>query len=675
MAAFRKKPAQGLQLDQVYLDGSQQRAGFWSDDVASSTPLSSRRDIAAFAAAQSRPANDDGRRARVRGWSAPVFLGSRPFWTAIAATAVFSVLFALMTGFGGKAGLAVLLSEPGRYPTFWTGLALITGMVWMFALSAHRQAVNNEVLNRVLRASQKFQEPSALAEDMSERLNASFENLFADIDARMALLDERGAQLASRIEGTIHDSAAASDANTANMQNILAASEAQREALQRTGMMISTEVLPVLSKLETTVLSLETVAQGASGVLDSVGARLVQSTQDLKTCLDAFNNANHTVVPEIERRMHRFEAAIGQLPAQLEATIGRLAPMSETVADAAMLSTANIEVIEQLAKDITAALDSNRTSFVALSANGAEMFRDAAAAHAGHFREVLERTVAEEAGRVSELSRELDLLIDTAAAVVDRLRQPVSDVTSAADKALAGVSETMGSMEQRVEAHVAHCIAEMNDAAARVVTAVTRDIETTTTGLQTRLAATSTDIMQRVNADTARMEGIIDETAERTSTRIAGAIKDLPAAIAHHMDAEIARIDTALQGSLFGLSDQMRQSIDAVPSRLSEMTLEMLRTLESSLEQTFESVAQRSQLLSGQFRDNATQTTEAVLQGYVDFVFLSVERFRKELEQTNASFMRDLEVTLAALPRSSEDTPTGDAMQHQPDPPAASPET
>lgn len=671
MAAFRKKPAQGLQLDQIYLDGSQERAGFWSDEMSGARPLSSRRDIAAFAAAQARPANDDGRRARSRNWGAQSFPGSRPFWMAIAATAVFSVMFALLTGLGGKARFGELAGNPA----FWTGLALIVGMVWMFAISAHRQAVNSEMLNRIMRASQKFQEPSVLAEEMSERLNASFENLFADIDARMAQLDERGAELASRIEGTIHDSAAASDANTANMQNILAASEAQREALQRTGMMISTEVLPVLSKLETTVLSLETVAQGASGVLDSVGARLVQSTQDLKTCLDAFNNANQTVVPEIERRMHRFEAAIGQLPEQLEATIGRLAPMSETVADAAMLSTANIEVIEQLAKDITAALDSSRTSFAALSANGAEMFRDAAEAHAGHFREMLERTVAEEAGRVSELSRELDLLIDTAAAVVDRLRQPISDVTSAADKALAGVSETMGSMEQRVEAHVAHCIGELNEAAARVVTNVTRDIETTTTGLQARLAATSTDIMQRVNADTARVEGIIGETAERTSDRIAGAIKDLPAALAQHMDAEIARIDTALHGSLFGLSDQMRQVVDAVPSRLSQMTLEMLRTLEASLEQTFESVAQRSQLLSGEFRDNATQTTEAVLQGYVDFVFLSVERFRKELEQTNASFVRDLEATLASLPRGGHDTPTEDATQHQPDPPAAAPET
>lgn len=670
MVAFRKKPAQGLQLDQIYLDGTQERAGFWSDDTSNSRPLASRKDIAEFAATQALPANDEGRRHMPRAWTTPRFVGSRPFWMAIAASAVASVLFAMLLGLGGKA-----LADPGRFQNVWMGLALILGMVWMFALSAHRQAVNSAMLNRIMRASQKFQEPSALADDMNQRINASFENLFADIDARMALLDERGAQLASRIEGSIHHSAAASDANSANMQNILAASEAQREALQRTGMMISTEILPVLSKLETTVLSLETVAQGAGGVLELIGSRLQQSTQDLRACLDAFNNANHTVVPEIDRRLQRFEATIGHLPEQLEATIGRLAPMSETVADAAMLSTANIEVIDQLAKDITTALDASRKTFASLSANGAELFRDAVDVHAGHFRELLEKVVVEQAGQVSELSRELDLLIDTAAAVVDRLRQPVSDVTSAADKALAGVNETMGALEQRVEANVVTCITELNDATSRVLHAVTRDIETTTTGLQARLAAASTDIMQRVNADTARMEDIIGETAERTSSRIAGAIKDLPAALTHHMDAEIARIDGALKGSLFGLSDQMRQIIDAVPNRLSIMTLETLRTLEASLERTFESVAQRSQQLSGQFTDNATQTTEAVLQSYVDFIFLSVERFRKELEQTNTNFVRELETTLASLPRGRTDATSGEEARERPEPAVASVDT
>ena len=120
------------------------------------------------------------------------------------------------------------------------------------------------------------------------------------------------------------------------------------EALQRTGMMISTEILPVIAKLETTVLSLDSVSQSAGSVLDSLGSRLQQSTQELRLCLDGFNNANHTIAPEIERRMVKFEASIGRLPEQLEATIGRLTPMSETIADAAMLSTANIEVIDQL---------------------------------------------------------------------------------------------------------------------------------------------------------------------------------------------------------------------------------------------------------------------------------------------------------------------------------------
>ena len=70
----------------------------------------------------------------------------------------------------------------------------------------------------------------------------------------------------------------------------------------------------------------------------------------------------------------------------------------------------------------------------------------------------------------------------------------------------------------------------------------------------------------------------------------------------------------------------MRHIVDAVPNRLAAVALESLHTLQSSLERSFETVAQRSALLSEQFRDNATQTTEAVLQSYVDFIMLSVER-------------------------------------------------
>jgi hypothetical protein len=429
-------------------------------------------------------------------------------------------------------------------------------------------------------------------------------------------------------------------------------------------MMISTEVMPVISKLESTVMSLEAVSQNAGGILETISGRLQQSTQDMKLCLDGFNGANHTVVPEIEKRMLRFEAAITRLPEQLEATVGRLAPMSETIADAALLSTANVEVIDQLTKDISMALDNSRRAFTELSATGAGLFQDAVESHAGRFREMLEAIVAEETARVSGLSREIDLLVDTAAAVVNRLQQPVADVTGAADKAIAGVNASLSSLDQRIGASVTTSMAELNDMAARVAGSVSHEMEASVLSLQTRLAATSTELMQRVNTDTARFEGIIGETAERSSSRIAAIIKDLPDEMAHRMDAEVSRIDGALRGSLFGLSDQMRQIVDAVPARLSALTKETLHDLQSGLERSFDGVAERSELLSQEFRRTATETTETVLQGYVDFIFLSVERFRRELEEVNENFTRGLESTLvplaSAMPASSTTTAQGD---------------
>lgn len=651
MASLRKKPAKELQLDKIYLDGAQEREGFWSDEVDGRRPLSSRRDIDGFDAV-ARPANDHARRAQRRDWSPPAFAGSRPFWMALAATPVLLLLFAVATGVGRQTPLAALLVAPGQHAGIWLGLAAITAATWMVALSAHRQAVNSAVLRRIMDAARTFEEPSAVAEEAGQRILSSLEHLLAGIDARISLIDSRCAELATRVEGAAQASAAMAETSSANAQGIIDASEAQRHALQHTGMMISTEVLPLLSKLETAVLSLEGVAQTAGGTLDTVGNRLQQSTQELKVCLDVFNTANLTVVPEIERRMMRFEAALGQLPEQLEATLNRLAPMSETVADAAMLSTANIEVIDQLSKDITSALEASRRTFGTLSATGAALLEDAVEAHASRFRETLQRIIAEEAGRVSGLTQELDLLTDTAAAVVNRLQQPVADITAAADKALAGVDTSFTQLGDQVAASLAARVSELNDATARTTLAVTRELETATTHLQTRLAAAATEVMQRIDADAVRLEAIIGETADRTSNRIAGAIKDLPSALSQHMDIEVARIDGALRGSLSGLTDQMRHAVDAVPDRFAAVTLDSLRTLQSSLEASFQSVAERSAMLSAQFRDNATQTTDAVLQGYVDFIFLSVDRIRNELEAANAQLARGIEAQLAAQPRS-----------------------
>lgn len=668
MAAPRKKTAQELQLDKIYLEGAQERGGFWGDEADGARPVTARPGPAGFDAV-ARPANDHARRPRRHEWTTPGFAGSGPFWMALAATPVLLMLFATLSGFGRESSFAALIGNPGQHPNFWAGVVVIAAAVWTVALSAHRQAVNSEILSRIMQSARKFEDPSATAEDTGERIIATFDALFADIDARMSVIDARCEQLAKRIEGASHASVAVAKASTDNMQGIIDASEVQRQALHRSGMMISTEMLPLLSKLETTVLSLESVAQNAGTTLETIGGRLQQSTLDLKSCLDVFTTANHTVVPEIEKRMARFETTIGQLPEQLEATIGRLSPLSETVADAAMLSTANIEVIDQLSKDITATLEASRRTFGNLSATGAALLEDAVEAHASRFRETLQQIIREEATRVSGLTQELDLLTDTAAAVVNQLQQPVSEISSAADKALAGVNDSFGQLEERVQASLSARLSELNDATTRALHAVTRDLEASTTLLQTRLASASTEVMQRIDADAAHLEAIIGETADRTSSRIAGAVKDLPAALAQHMDVEVARIDGALRGSLFGLSDQMRHIVDAVPNRLAAVALESLQTLQSSLERSFETVAQRSALLSEQFRDNATQTTEAVLQSYVDFIILSVERIRKELEAANSHLAREVEATLAGSPRTSDAPGTRDA--DSPTPPAA----
>ena len=74
--------------------------------------------------------------------------------------------------------------------------------------------------------------------------------------------------------------------------------------------------------------------------------------------------------------------------------------------------------------------------------------------------------------------------------------------------------------------------------------------------------------MQRVHSDTARFEGVIGETADRSAARIAAAIKDLPAVLAQRMDTEIAKIDGSLKGSMFSLSEQMRQIVETVQTHL-----------------------------------------------------------------------------------------------------------
>lgn len=264
--------------------------------------------------------------------------------------------------------------------------------------------------------------------------------------------------------------------------------------------------------------------------------------------------------------MLKFEASIAQLPEQLDATIGRLSPLSETIADAAMLSTANIEVIDQLAKDITTALEQSRAVVAGISPATAAMFQGALDTHVAQFRDMAGAVVSEEASRVSSLSHQLEQLAATASAVVDKLQQPVALVTAAADQALTGMSDSMAGLEQRIEANIRSSVAELRDGAERIASAVNRDIEASAMSLQTRIAASSTELMQRVNSDTARFESLIGETAERTSGRLTEALQDLPSVLAQRVETEIAKVDGSLKGTILAISDQMRSAVDSFPA-------------------------------------------------------------------------------------------------------------
>ena len=452
----------------------------------------------------------------------------------------------------------------------------------------------------------------------------------------------------------MQQSETSAELNITQMRSIADATEAQKDSLQRIGAAISAEVLPVINKLESTVASLEDVSQSAGGILGAVGGQLQQSTRELQVCLEEFNRANHTIAPEIEKRVARFEATISRLPDQLEATLSRLNPISETISDAAMLSTANVDVMEQLAKEMTSSLHNNRALFKEFSEANTELFRHAVDSHVERFRDMLTGVITEEVTRLSAMSRELGFLAETANSLVDKLHHPVSQVSATANKALADMTASVAQLDEKIQKNLSASVTQLNNAASQVISAVSREIDAATIALQTRLAASSSDLVQRVNTDAARFESLIDEAAEKTSQRIAGAIKDLPAALSLRMESEIAKVDGSLKGSIVGLSDQMRTIIDGIPTRLTSMTRETLQALENNLERSFEGVAQRSERLNELFRQNATDTTEAVLESYVDFIFLALKRFRSEMDVLNSAFRKELEASIAVIPPQKE---------------------
>ena len=651
--AYARKSAREADADAQFAEGAALRSQRWSDRLAGHRPVAARHDVEHFDAVAKRPANDEFSRSHAHRVS-PRFSGSRYFWAAAVATVAFCLLFAVVMGLSSRAALESLLRSPQQFSLFLLSIVVIAAIQWMLAMSAHRQAVNQEMWRRVMALTQRANDPSPSAEEAGRNLSMTLERVAADLDSRMSALDARTEALVQRIGGMLQQSEASADMNIAQMRGIVEAGEAQKDALQRIGVTISTEILPVINKLETTVASLESVSHNAGGVLGAVGEQLQQSTRELHSCLDDFNRANHTVAPEIEKRVARFEALMTRLPDQLEATLSRLDPMSETIADAAMLSTANVEVMEQLGKDITGSLQKNRAMFKEFSEEHTGLFQQAIEGHAEHFRGLLSGVINEEVARISSLSRELCFLADTATSLVEKLQQPVEQVSSTANKALDEMNHAVLRLDEKMQSNLSSSVAQLNQAASQVVSGMSREIEAATIALQTRIAASSNDLVNRVNSDTGHFERLIADVAREMSERVTAAIGDLPTALSQRLESEIAKVDGTLKGSIVGLSDQMRTIIDGIPSRLTTMTKESLLVLEGSFEKSFQGVAQRSAQLNDLFRKNATETTEAVLENYVDFIFLALKRFRSEMEVLNGNLQRELETTLKALPPAKE---------------------
>lgn len=618
----------------------------WSDRLSFPKPVAVRHDLERFQPVGKRPANDD----RVRGGAfSPDFVGSRYFWAAMIATGGFCLVFAALMGFRSTDTVGALLRNPMQHGAFILSLVVIAAVQWVMALSAHRQAVSQEMWRRMMAATHRMSDRGPAEHETARALGSSLETLIHELDQRIAALDDRTATLSQQITGAIHETEASAAVNVEHMRSIAEATEAQRDSLQRIGATISTEVLPVIAKLETTVETLDHVSQHAGGILGTVGAQLQQSTGELQSCLDQFNRANHTIAPELEKRVARFEATMSRLPDQLETMLSRLNPMSETMADAAALSTANAEVMEQIGRDITNSLQTNRDLFKEFGDSNTATFRHAVEEHVERFRDMLGAAVNEEVDRLSAISRELTFLADVASSLVDKLGQPVNEVSAAANKTLADMDASVAQLNDKVQKSLGASVAQLNDAASQIVAAVSREIESSTIALQTRLAASSNDLVQRVNIDAAHFEGVIDDAAEKTAVRVAGALQDLSNALSHRMESEIAKVDGSLRGSIIGLSDQMRLIIDGIPSRLTTMTRETIQALENNLERSFEGVANRSERLNEQFKKNATQTAEAVLDNYVEFIFLAIERFRAEMTDVNGDFHQELEAKLRAL--------------------------
>ena len=653
MAAARKRRAQRSRTDEIAEETADQLGSLWVDEVHLTRPLSARSDLSDFDAT-TEAANDDAPRSgpRIR----PGFVGSRHFWAALIVSFGSCLILALFAGYASRGSLAALLRDPSQHATLLIALCAVLALQWGLALSAHRQAVTEAMWRHLLTNAR--QPPEFDGRALREAA-ASLESLFADLDARTLEIDERMKHLSRHTDASIRQLFDAAEVNALKMRDIIDASAAQLEGLQRAGVMIATDVVPVVKQLEGATTALDSVSQRVSTTIEGVGERIEQSKLEMRHCLEALSRTDFSVAPEIERRMVRLEAMISRLPVQLDAAVDRISPLCDTITQASMLSAANVAVLEQCAEDVSVGVGNCSDMLRNLSESGSRTMREAISEHSEHFRTLLQNVVREEAVRVSELSCEISNLADTASGVIERLRQPVSEVNSVAELALFEMSQSMTDFEERVRGKLSVCVTEMNSAAARLVNAVGGEIETSATALQSRIAANSADIVQRFSADTSRLERTIADATDRTAGRVAAVIRELPTALAQRLETEVGRIDCSLRNSVVNLSDQLLQALDGAQGRLSEVARDTASALEEAMENSVSTVAGRTGQISEQFRRSATETAEVVLESYVDFIFLAVERLRSEMGGMKVIDSREIEIP-GAPNSSANETPIAD---------------
>src|SRR4051812_25974809 len=143
MTAFRKKSAREMALEERYPDSGQSGSSR-IDRTPGDRPLVVRHGLDEFEGVGNQPANDDAGTGAQYSPVSPQFFGSRYFWAA-AMVATFFLLFSLFTGLISLGAIVTMLHTPDQLPGFLLAVAMIAGLPWLLAMSAHRNSVQHEM--------------------------------------------------------------------------------------------------------------------------------------------------------------------------------------------------------------------------------------------------------------------------------------------------------------------------------------------------------------------------------------------------------------------------------------------------------------------------------------------------------------------------------------------------